>query len=108
WNSTRHWHENASPAELRLAPTSGAPVPIPARFMVVPPETAPEYDVVFIGDWRAYTGTQRAMIDEIFALNRTGEKIGILHLESVMSPSKESSRLCSEVQAMINAGEVSL
>ncbi|GAA4106216.1 hypothetical protein GCM10022249_01730 [Enteractinococcus coprophilus] len=108
WNSTRHWHENTLPAQLRLTPKSAAPIPIPARFKVVPPRTAPEYDVVFVGDWRAYTGTQRAMIDEITALHRTGEKIGILHLESVMSPSKETSRLSSEVQAMINAGEVGL
>lgn len=108
WNSSRHWHENTPANELRVAINSSPPIPIPDRFKVTPPRLAPEYDVVYVGDWRAYTSTQRAMVDEIIALRRQEKRVGILHLESIMSPSNEPSRFCFEIQAMVNSGEVSV
>ena len=108
WNSSRHWHENTPANKLKVAINSSPPIPIPDRVKISPPRRAPEYDVVYVGDWRAYTSTQRAMIDEIITLRRQEKRVGILHLESIMSPSNEPSRFCFEVQAMVNGGEVSV
>lgn len=108
WNASRHWHENTPASQLSLPGGDAQPIPVPDRFKITPPARAPEYDVVYVGDWRAYTSTQRAMIDEIVALRGGGKTVGILHLESIMSPSKETSRFCYRIQAMINAGEVDM
>lgn len=108
WNSSRHWHENTPATQLKLATKGSSPIPIPDRFRIAPPRRTREYDVVYVGDWRAYTSTQRAMIDEIIALRSKEKTVGILHLESIMSPSKAPSRFCVEIQAMVNAGDINV
>lgn len=106
WNSSRHWLENSPAAELRLAADGSFPIPVPDRFKIAKPQRAPEYDMVYVGDWREYSSTQRAMIDEIITLRGQEKTVGILHLESIISSSNEPSRFCFEIQAMVNNGEV--
>lgn len=106
WNATQHWHENALDEDLTLQESLRSPVPVPNRFKVVQPEDLPLYDVVFINDWRSYGLSQRIMLDQIRLLARAGKRVGLMHLESLLSPSKETTRLCKEVQNYINAGTV--
>lgn len=106
WNVTQHWHENAPVSEFRLPDACTSPVPVPSRFKIDSPAYGPRLDAVFIGDWRAYGGMQRVMMDEIAALLDDGQRVGVMHFESLLSPSKETTRLCAEVQSLINRGDV--
>lgn len=104
WNASQHWHENTTPSNLRIATESYLPIPVPNRFKISMPPDGSHFDAVFIGDWRAYGGTQRTMLDGIMTLTRRGQRIAVMHLESLLSPSKETTRLCREVQSLINQG----
>lgn len=106
WNASQHWHDTTLPSKLRASETEDALIPVPNKFKVSPPEHAPEFDTVFVGDWRAYGGTQRAMIDEITLLREHGQRVGVMHIESPLSPSKETTRLSFEIQDLINNGLV--
>lgn len=107
WNSSQYWHENAQRNELRLDNATALDyIPIPNKFRVLP-ETGPRhFDAVFLGDWRAYAGLQRQMVDEIKTLKKAGKQIGILQLDSLLSPSTETLRLADQIQALINANVV--
>lgn len=100
WNASQHWHDNAFPTELRLI-NDRQPLPVPARFQIEP-SLPLKFDVVFISDWRAYGGSQRSMIDQILCLRDAGLLVGVMHLESALSPSKETTRLSNEIQELIN------
>lgn len=102
WNASRHWHKNTEPSRLRLTESGTMPLPVPNRFKVQAPDDVPYFDVVFVGDWRAYSSTQRAMIDAIDTHRAEGDSVGIMHLESLLSPSKETTALSHEVQTLIN------
>lgn len=106
WNASQHWHENTVSAEMRITDLKGLPLPVPNRFKITEPADLPNFDAVFVGDWRAYGGTQRAMIDGICALVNSGQRVGVMHLETPLSPSKETTRLADELQTLINDGEV--
>lgn len=106
WNASRHWHDTTLPSKLRVSESESASIPVPNRFKVTPPEQTLVFDTVFVGDWRAYGGTQRVMIDEIMMLREHGQRIGVMHLESPLSPSKETTRLSFEIQDLINDGLV--
>lgn len=108
WNNSGHWHENTAAEQLTLEHANPPPIPIPNRFKIIPPHSAAEYDAVYVGDLRAYDSTQRAIIDEIIALRSRDKRVGVLHLESIMSPSNEPSRFCFEIQALVNAGEINV
>src|SRR5699024_7577197 len=106
WNASQHWHDQALRAELRISELQHPPLPVPNKFKVTPLEQSPVFDTVFLGDWRTDGSTQRVMIDEIMMLRDHGQRIGIMHLESPLSPSKETTRLSFEIQALINEGVV--
>ncbi|MGO1942114.1 MAG: glycosyltransferase [Yaniella sp.] len=106
WNASQHWHENAKPSQVRLPEGSAAPLPVPNRFKISPPHSNPHFDAVFVGDWRAYGGMQRTMIDGITTLVSQGQRVGVMHIESPLSPSKETTRLSHELQTLINDGAV--
>lgn len=102
WNASQFWHENANDTELSLT-NNRAPLPIPARFQISEVKP-PKFDIVFVSDWRSYGRAQRAMIDQIPLLTSEGIRVGVLHLESLLSPSKEPTRLCPQIQELINLG----
>lgn len=102
WNACRYWHDTTAGDELRLARAGAQPIPIPNRFKIFPPKEIPDIDVVYVGDWRTYSGHQRWLIDAIQAHYDHGYHVGIMHLESLLSPSKETTRLSVEIQALIN------
>lgn len=106
WNACRYWHKSAPAEDLRLEVAGRQPMPVPNRFKVVPPEKPPFFDVVYVGDWRAYTGQQRLLIDAIKAHRNKGNRVGVMQLESLISPSKETTRLAPEIQTLINQGLV--
>lgn len=106
WNASQHWHENTMPSNLRIATESYMPIPVPNRFKISVPPDGSHFDAVFIGDWRAYGGIQRTMLDGIMTLARMGQRIAVMHLESLLSPSKETTRLGVEIQSLINQGVV--
>jgi glycosyltransferase involved in cell wall biosynthesis len=64
------------------------------------------YDVIFIGDWRAYGGPQRSMIEEIKALHRSGMRIGICMLEAYRFMVPNMQGLCNAINELIHAGMV--
>lgn len=103
--SYTHWHQNATRQSLVLGAGETPPVRIPDRFAVDP--VAPRtYDVVFAGDWRAFGGPQKSMIEEIKALTARGLRIGVLHLEAGRFMSRVSKDLCTPVQELINSRRV--
>ena len=106
WNASEYWHENTPRELLSLATAKTTPIPVPNRFKITSPAYGPHFDVVFIGDWRSFSGVQRGMVDEITALADRGRRVGIMHLESLMSPSKQTTRLCGDVQVLINQGYI--
>jgi hypothetical protein len=106
WNACRYWHRNTPAAGLRLEAAGTEPVPVPNKFKIHPPVAPSQFDVVFVADWRAYTGQQRLLIDSIEAHYHRGKRVGMMHLETLISPSKETTRLSPEIQALVNNGVV--
>lgn len=99
------WHESANGDWNKLAlQSSVSPVPIPQRFRVN--VGTPEYDVVFMADWRHLEETQRSVLDEIEALRTTNLRLGILHVESSRFASTDAGALCRPVQELINSAVV--
>lgn len=106
WNASQHWNETTVPSQLSLDADSSLPIPVPNRFKISVPSSSSHFDAVYIGDWRSYGGIQRTMLDGIIALGSRGQRVGVMQLESLLSPSKETTRLSLEVQSLINQGVV--
>lgn len=103
-NSYALWHEEADRVDLRLG-QGQVPVFIPPRFEVEATEKR-QFDVAFIGDWRAYGGPQISMINEIHALHRQGLRIAVMSLEALRFMGVKAKPLCEPVQKLINSGVV--
>lgn len=97
------WHENSRRAALMEA--SSPAIAAPDRF-AVEPRVSRTFDVVFAGDWRAYGGPQKSMLEEIAALRSAGYSVGVMHLEAIRFMTRASSPLCGPVQELINSGAV--
>ncbi|KMM44500.1 hypothetical protein CWIS_15700 [Cellulomonas sp. A375-1] len=97
----RHWHATATPDELRLGrDQTDERLALPERFAVSP--RARELDVVIAGDWRAYGGPQRSMIEEIMALTAAGRAVGVMHLEAARFMTARDMPLCGPVRDLIH------
>lgn len=105
------WHEQirAETAEPYLPNRPvGRPFPAPAHLRIAPAETTAteRFDVIFAGEWRAYGGPQKSMLEEIRALTRCGAKVGIMQLEAYRFMTKHRKPLCRQVQELVNNGTV--
>ena len=97
----RHWHETAEPGELRLGrDETSERLALPERFAVTPRRR--ELEVVLAGDWRAYGGPQRSMIEEIMALTAAGRRVGVMHLEAARFMTARDLPLCTPVRDLIH------
>lgn len=103
WNASQHWHETSQPTSLSLE-NNPQPIPVPNKFKVFAAEGKRQFDVVFIDDGRTYGSRQRSIIDQMLLLSREDFRVGFMHLESILSPSKETTRLSPELQMLINNG----
>ncbi|WP_345476100.1 glycosyltransferase [Nesterenkonia rhizosphaerae] len=109
WSSYVEWHESAVEEELAIRPGEDPPVFIPERFKVERTRTDnrhPEYDVVFVGDWRQLGGPQISMLNEIEALRQQDLQIAVMHLEATRFMASSAKKLCAPVQKLINEGAV--
>lgn len=102
WNACLHWHRTSPPQLLRLSENNACPVPIPSRFQISPDYHSEPLDLVFAGDWRAFDPPQQKMVDEILTHSPLGVRMGILQLESIQSSVTRSTKLCQEVQTLVN------
>ncbi|PBJ83626.1 hypothetical protein CMZ84_03810 [Lysobacteraceae bacterium NML93-0399] len=82
------------------------PFPAPLRFQVDQRDLEQEYDVVFVGDWRHYGGSQKSMLEEIRALVAAGYRVGICHMEAFRFMTKERQPLCTAIRDLIHEGVV--
>lgn len=105
--SYKHWHENASDAELAL--NEGAPpnLSVPHRFQVAPDGDASRFDVIFAGDWHPFGGPQRSMLEEVKALLAAGKRVGVMHLEPARFMSSKERSIGTQILELINTGQVS-
>jgi len=79
----------------------------PSRYLVDPPDEQ-TFDVVFVGDWRAFGGPQKSMIEEIRSLREAGASVAVAHMESFrFMTSLRMPSLCEPVRSLERRGEVS-
>ncbi|HWS36249.1 MAG TPA: glycosyltransferase family A protein, partial [Actinoplanes sp.] len=98
----RCWHAAARPPHLPAGPDR--PFVAPAHLSGA--TVARHYDVVVAADWRFLTGTQRAALAEIRALRDAGLTVAVLHLEALRSIGKQRRSLSTDVQQLINTGQL--
>lgn len=103
------WHQHTPSKQLVLQEPTGScahsPVPIPNKFRITA-EQPQHYDVVFASDWRGYSASQRAMLDEIHVMLQAGKTVGVLHMESLRTHIRGLWHLNDQVQQLINDGTI--
>jgi hypothetical protein len=91
-------------AEPYLAREAGdRPFAAPARLTGIP---ARGYDVVLAGEWSAFGGPQKSMLEEISALTARGLRVAIMHLEAYRFMSRAPRPICAPIQRLVNADAV--
>jgi hypothetical protein len=64
------------------------------------------YDVVLAGEWSAFGGPQKSMIEEIRALTDRGRRVAIMHLDAFRFMTREPRRICAPVRRLVDEGLV--
>lgn len=118
WHSTRNEYRQAY-RDFHEQIRAGAPAyrdpggrrqfPAPRRWstrLVDLHGPTPAFDVVFAGDWRRHSGPQSSMLAEIAACRADGQRVGIMHLETLQFMTRRNDPLCDPVRELLAAGEV--
>jgi hypothetical protein len=114
------WHEAiraGTAEEYRSRNAAGRPFAAPLRLTAAGAGQAgqaarrekgrtPTYDVVLAGEWSAFGGPQKSMIEEIRALTDRGRRVAIMHLDAFRFMAKEPRRICAPVRRLVDEGLV--
>jgi hypothetical protein len=112
------WHDAiraGTAQEYRSRNAAGRPFAAPLRLTGAGAEPAgrPDrrrkgrvatYDVVLAGEWAAFGGPQKSMIEEIRALTDRGRRVAIMHLDAFRFMAKEPRRICAPVRRLVDEG----
>jgi glycosyltransferase involved in cell wall biosynthesis len=101
------WHDRirAGTADPYRSP-SPTLRPFAAPHRLTPGRHPTSYDVVLGGEWSAFGGPQKSMIEEIRALTRRGRRVAIMHLDAYRFMSARRRGLCAQVRQLIDDGVV--
>lgn len=100
-NFMRHWHENASTAELVLPKEQNEQPGLPQKFHSRGGRTR-EFDYVYVSDWRHNDETTRGALEEVHALRSAGNRVGIAQLNGVFPDKAPASKILPSLQEQIN------
>lgn len=83
------------------------PFPVP-RALVGAQDEQRCFDVVIIGDWRAFGGPQKSMLSEIEALVGAGQRVAVAHMEAFRFMTVDDRPLCDPLLRLVEQGVVDL
>ncbi|MDT0203980.1 glycosyltransferase [Nocardioides sp. AE5] len=104
------WHKQiaAGKASPFLDPTLPRRFPEPRRWRkdLLGDGHRARFDLCLAGDWRAYGGPQRSMIEEIRAARQAGMRVAIMHLEAFRFMTIYDKGLCAPIMDLVRDGSV--
>lgn len=107
--SYQRWHRDILEGADAFLPREPdvRPFPAPRRMLDAWTDRA-TYDVVFAGDWRAFGGPQRSMLEEIRACTRAGLRVGVAHLEALRFMTMKDRALAEPLEDLLHEGTVEM
>ena len=103
-----YWHERiAEGADAYLAANQDErPFPAPMSFALKRGRRIPDFDIVFLGDWRQFGGPQQSMLEEIRAALGQDLKVAIAHVEALRFMTRSERYLCEPIRELIFTSQV--